>query len=292
MHAYLLHNGDIRHTRERLLSPGQVGFMNGWGVFSTLRVADGVLFAFERHYDRMKHDAERLLVPFDLPAPVLQDLLLQLVDKNDAYNATLRVALVRNRGGLFEGPDVARDADLIAFTANLRDWGEGVKLSYMPHARYGASPFAGAKITSWAENLACYERAHENGFDEYVLLNQEGQVSECTSANIFVLQGNEVCTPPLSSSGCLPGVTRALLLEEIRVAGVTITERELTPSMLEESDQIFITSTTRDLLPVLEIDGEPMSQNRKLLDQLRTAFLRYREQYTARHARMKNSVPA
>jgi branched-chain amino acid aminotransferase len=101
VHRYLLHNEQIRDTREPLLSPGQIGFLNGWGVFSTLRVCDGVLFAYERHYQRMQHDAQRLRVPFVVSFAELRSQLLHLVDANQAYNATLRVCIVRNKGGLF-----------------------------------------------------------------------------------------------------------------------------------------------------------------------------------------------
>ncbi len=285
MHRYLLHNGEIRLTTDAMLSPGQVGFLNGWGVFSTLRVSDGVLFAFDRHYRRMQHDAERLRVPFEISDEQLEQQLLTLVEANHAHNATLRVAMVRNRGGLFEGPGVVRDTDLVAFTADLNQWGPSVKLSYLPHARYSASPLAGAKITSWAENLTWYEEAHARGFDELVLLNEQGQVSECTSANIFAIQDDAVCTPPLATSGCLPGVTRAILLEEIQVPGLSIGERELTPSDLEDADQVFITSTTRDLLAVAEIDGCPVEQEPAVLNRLRNAFLEYRVGYIAAHGR-------
>lgn len=284
MHRYLLHNGAIRETDERLISPGQTGFLNGWGVFSTIRIADGVLFAFERHCSRMRQDAERLHVPFAISSTELQRSLLKLADANNATDATLRVAIVRNHGGIWESPGIERDADVIAFTADLTNWGAGVKLGYMPNARFAASPFSGTKITSWAQNLTWYEEAHERGFDEYILLNEHGEVSECTSANIFVVEGNHVWTPPLASSGCLPGVTRALLLEEIQAAGLTISERELTPSDLEASDQVFITSTTRDLLPVLEIEGEQLAQTQPKLFRLQQAFLRYRAEYIGVHA--------
>jgi len=290
VHRYLLHNTEIRGTGEMLLSPGQVGFLNGWGVFSTLRVCDGILFAFERHYARMSRDAERMHVPFEISAADLESRLLSLVDANRAFNATLRVAVVRNRGGLFEDPVSRPGADLIAFTADLHPWGEGVKLSYVPNARHGASPFAGAKITSWAQNLTWYEEAHQRGFDEVVLLNEHGKVSECTSANIFTIRDDRVWTPSLESSGCLPGVTRAILLEEIQAAGLSMAECELTPSSLEESDQVFITSTTRDLLPVLELDHQPLSQKPEALEALRNAFLAYRSRYIASHARHGESV--
>jgi branched-chain amino acid aminotransferase len=207
--------------------------------------------------------------------------LLRLVEANQAFDATLRVAVVRNKGGIFEGPHLTRDSDVIAFTADLTDWSEGVKLSYVPNGRHASSPFAGAKVTSWAQNLTWYEEAHTRDFDEVILLNENGQVSECTSANVFMVHDNNVWTPPIESSGCLPGVTRAILLEEIHVPGLNITERELSPFDLEESGQVFITSTTRDLLPVLEIDHEPLAQNAEILARLQNAFSKYRDRYTA-----------
>jgi branched-chain amino acid aminotransferase len=218
--------------------------------------------------------------------------LLRLVRANNALDATLRVAVIRNKGGLFESPQPARESDVIAFTADLTDWGEGVKLSYVAQGRHASSPFAGIKMTSWAQNLTWYEEAHEQGFDEVVLLNERGQVSECTSANIFIVQGNQVWTPPVASSGCLAGVTRAILLEQIHVPGLTIGERELGPSDLEESDQVFVSSTTRDLLPVLEIDHRPLPQNREVLARLQKAFSEYRESYVASRTAVKSEKRA
>jgi branched-chain amino acid aminotransferase len=253
-------------------------------------VSDGVLFAFDRHYRRMLRDAELIRVPLNITPHALEKALLGLVEANRARHATLRVAVIRNKGGLFEGPRISREADLIAFTADLTDWGEGVRLTYVPHGRYGASPFAGAKVTSWAQNLAWYEEAHQRGFDEVILLNEDGQVSECTSANIFVLQEDSVWTPPLGTSGCLPGVTRAILLEEIEIPGLRIIEREFSPSELEESDQVFVTSTTRDLLPVLSVDGASLRQDLPSLAKLQRAFSEYRQSYTARHMNRSESL--
>jgi branched-chain amino acid aminotransferase len=233
----------------------------------------------------MRHDAERMHVPFPFSAEELEAALLSLVEANHAGNATLRVAVIRNRGGLYEGPGIHRAVDLIAFTTDLAAWAPGVKLTYMPDARHGGSPFAGAKITSWAHNLTWYEEAHERGFDEMLLLNEHGEISECTSANIFVIQEARVWTPPLATSGCLPGVTRAILLEEIQLPGISFGERELTPSDLEESEQVFITSSTRDLLPVLEIDHEPLHRSPELLASLQQAFREYRATYIRAHSR-------
>jgi branched-chain amino acid aminotransferase len=251
MHRFILHNDEIRDAGDHILSPGQVGLMNGWGVFSTIRVYDGVMFAWERHWERMRRDAARMRVPFPEKAAWAEERLHGLIDANQAWNATRRVVVVRNRGGMFEGPDT-REFDLLGFTRDVKQWGDGARLGVVPHARHAASEFSGVKILSWSQNLTLYERAQEQGLDEVVLLNERGEVSECTSANIFLAQGSRVWTPPLSA-GCLPGVTRAVLLEEIRVAGLHASEQTVQLHDLETADEVFITSTTRELLPVTSI---------------------------------------
>jgi len=280
MHRFLLHNDEIRDAGDRIVSPGQVGLLNGWGVFSTVRTYDGVLFAWERHWARMQRDAERLRVPFPKDSQWLEERLHRLVEANQAWNATMRVVVIRNRGGMWEGPAAKRDFDVVAFTADVNQWGASVKLGVVPHARHAASEFAGVKYLSWSENLTLYERAHEQGFDEVILLNERGEISECTSANIFVAAGDRVWTPPLAS-GCLPGVTRALLLEEIRLPGVTDGEKTLLPKDLECTDEVFIASTTRELLPVISIEGLNVRTCQKMRDRLQHAFTAYVEKYVA-----------
>jgi branched-chain amino acid aminotransferase len=284
MHRFLLHNDEIRDAGDRLVSPGQVGLVNGWGVFSTIRVEDGVMFAWERHWARMQRDAARMRVPFPSSATWLEERLYRLIDANQAAHSTLRVIVVRNRGGMWEGPAAEREFDTVAFTAPLNHWGDAVKLGVVPQARHAASEFSGTKYLSWSENLTRYERAHEQGFDEVVLLNERGEVAECTSANIFIVEGENVFTPPLAS-GCLPGVTRALLLEEIRVPGLTISEKTILPSGLETADAVFITSTTRDLMPVASVDGLKIRQGKRVRDRLQQAFSAYTKAYVASRVR-------
>ena len=182
--------------------------MNGWGVFSTIKIVDGVLFAFDHHWARMRRDADLLRVLFPWKPAELEEMLLTLVEANRDFNATLRVAVVRNQGTMWQGPASKLDVDLIAFTAARNDWGGEARLMIVPNARFAAGPFAGSKILSWAMNLVWYEDAHRAGFDEALLLNERREASECTSANLFAVIGDSVATPPLTS-GCLPGVNPA-----------------------------------------------------------------------------------
>ena len=283
MHRFLLHNGAILDAHEKSVSAGQVGYLNGWGVFSTLRIADGVLFAFERHWERMQRDAAKVHVPFPQDQAQVKSQIHRLIEANSAWNATLRIMVVRNRGGMFEGPDLERDFDVLAFTKDLNPWGSSVRLGMKPNARHAANEFSGCKILSWSHNLTWYEEARQRGFDEVVLLNERGEVSECTSANIFAAMGGEVFTPPLDS-GCLPGVTRELLLDVVRVPGISVVERALKPADLERADQVFITSTTRDLLPAVEIEGLQIQSRGTVVDELVKALESFRADYVQRNA--------
>ncbi len=280
LHRYLLHNDTIQEATAPSLAPSQVGLLSGWGVFTTMRVAEGVLFAFERHWARIMRDAAAFHVPLPDDPEKVRRKLLELVEANHAQNSTMRVVIVRNGGGMWANPTPPRPSDLIALTADTKDWGHGVRLAYQANGRHATSPFAGTKILSWSMNLTWLENAQCRGFDEVILLNERGEVAECTSANLFVANGNRVSTPPLSS-GCLPGITRELLLGEIHTGEIEIDERTLMPADLETADEVFITSTTRDLLPVMQIEDKRVGRSDTVCRKLGEAFSEYVQRYVA-----------
>ena len=282
LHRFILHDDRVQESTELSLSPGQVGLLSGWGVFSTLRVAEGVLFAWERHWARIKRDAAALHVPIPEDSEGVRCKLLDLVEANQVPNCTLRLAIVRNGGGMWAGPSNGRASDLIALTADSKDWGDRVKLACVPQSRHAACQFAGAKILSWAMNLTWLESAQARGFDEALLLNERGEVAECTGANVFIANGNRVWTPPLDS-GCLPGITREVLLGEIQVPGIRIGEKVLMTTDLESADEVFITSTTRDLLPVMQIEDVKVGRSDDVRQALAQGFASFLRSYVAAH---------
>jgi branched-chain amino acid aminotransferase len=276
IHRYVLHNGEIREAGERMLSPGQLGLLSGWGVFTTVRISQGAVFAWERHWARMTRDARMLKVALSFDPAALERDLMRLVEANGHAECTMRVAAVRNSNGFWQGPSTGCDTDLIALTADLNPWSETARLGLQANGRFAAGEFSGTKMLSWAQNLAWLERAHNEGFDECVLLNERGSVAECTSANIFAATGGRVLTPPLSD-GCLPGITREILLESHGSTGTEVVEKSLTPEDLYAADEVFITSTTRDLLPVSEIAGRRLAakpETRLRLSSYLTEFVR------------------
>jgi branched-chain amino acid aminotransferase len=238
------------------LSPFQTGLLTGWGLFSTLRIYDGVPFALEAHWDRLRRDGQRLHVELDELWDEAQAGFAAVVAANaigDApLNAVARIYLIRNHGGLLDVPG-RRATDLLIITRDLRSWGASAALRVQPHGRDSQAPLAGTKTLTWAHNLVLVEEANAQGFDDLILLNERGEVAECTAANIFVAGRDGLATPPISS-GALPGVSRQVLLESGPRHGLKIEERALTEQDLYRADEVFITSSTREVQPVARIN--------------------------------------
>jgi branched-chain amino acid aminotransferase len=216
-------------------------------------------------------------VPFPSDPDYVRSRLLRVIAANQVVDGTARTIVVRNRGGIWEGSP-ERDFDLLVFTAGLKDWGAGVKLAVQEQGRHAGSRFRGVKCLSWALNLVMLEEAHARGCDEALLLNERGEVSECTSANVFIARDGQVLTPPLDS-GCLPGVTREILLEIAQGEGIAMREEALRLEDLMTADEVFITSTTRNLLPVVSIEGQPLSRRNRVREVLEAAFERGVDKY-------------
>ena len=249
MDPLIFHNDRVVPSGEARLSPGQVGLLTGWGVFTTLRLYRGQPFAFERHWARLNRDAERLSVPLSYAQDYVCEAVIKLARASRRRGGMARVAFIRNKGGLWEDRVKRPPSDLLIFTRELVPWPPRHRLTIQPLAIFARGELAGAKMLSWATHALTLEQAHAAGFDEVLLLNEKGQLAECASANIFLVRGGRVLTPPLSS-GCLPGVTREILLEIAPQAGVELAERDLTLDDLSSADEVFISSTTREVAAV------------------------------------------
>jgi branched-chain amino acid aminotransferase len=253
IHRFVFHNDRLLPVDEVRLSPGQAGLLNGWGLFTTIRIVSGIPFAFERHWKRLKRDSERTHCPFPFDPADVRGKLDQLLLANQVREGCARIYAVYNQG-FWSSKETFPPADLILYSSDLPSYSEPVRLGLRENGRHAASPLAGVKVTSWLNNVWNLHEAHQAGFDETVMLNERGEVSECTAANIFCVCGERVYTPPLNS-GCLSGITRSVLLEIGSGIGVPVAERTLLPEDLYSADEVFISSTNRSMLGVSEIEG-------------------------------------
>ena len=249
MDSLIYHNDRIIPLEEARLSPGQMGLLTGWGVFTTLRIYEGVPFAFDRHWARMARDAERLGIALEYDQKSVWEAIVSLAASNHRPEGAARLSFIKNHGGLWAEAPGSPATDLLIFTRELSVWPASHKLMLVPNAIYSIGRLAGAKMLSWVQNAGTLERVHREGLDDALLLNEQGQLAECTSANVFLVRGRQVFTPPLAS-GCLPGITRDTLLEVIPAAGYTLLEQDLTPSDLDSAEEVFISSTTREVAGV------------------------------------------
>ncbi len=254
IHRYVFHNDRLVPIEQVRLSPGQAGLLSGWGLFTTMRIFQGEAFAYERHWRRLEKDADRTRLPFPLDPAQVRRHLSELLNANQVVEGTARIYMIYNRVGFWQSDEPMPQVDLILCTAGLPAHPEQARLSIAEHGRHAASPLAGVKVTSWLNNVWHLAEAQKEGWSEVVLLNERGEVAECTTANIFCVKDGRVTTPPLSS-GCLEGVTRSVLIEIAPRSGVPMIEQTLTPEDLYAADEIFITSTNRNLLGVNEIAG-------------------------------------
>jgi branched-chain amino acid aminotransferase len=284
IHRYVNHNGQLLPLEQARLSPGQAGLLSGWGLFTTLRILRGEPFAFERHWHRLQKDALRTRVPFPFDSLQVLAQLRGLLRHNEVREGTARIYAIYNRVGFWQGSEDLPEVDLLLCTAGLPAYREQARLTVAENGRYAASPLAGVKVTSWLQNVWSLQGAQQQGFDEVIMLNERGEVAECTAANLFCVRQGRVLTPPLSS-GCLEGVTRSVLLEVAPAAGFPIEEAVLLPRDFFAADEVFITSTNRSLLGVVEIDGHsyPAAPGPITLA-LEEAFNRFSAEYVARAA--------
>ena len=255
MHKHVFHNGRILPLPEVRLSPGQAGLLNGWGVFSTVRIYRGRPFEFDHHFDRLARDAQRISLPLPYTRDQVHNAVNELVRANRLDNGCMRIYFVNNEAAVWSSEEGFPETDWIMYTVDLPTRVGPVKLAIQANGRHAAHPLAGVKVTSWLQNVWVVEQAHRRGFEDAILLNELGNVTECTAANLYIVKDGQVTTPPLSS-GCLAGVSRLLLEQIAPAAGIPILERDFTADELYVADEVFISSTTRQIQAVEQIEDK------------------------------------
>lgn len=222
------------------------GFTVGDGVFEAVKVLDGQPFALTRHLDRLVSSAAGLGLPRPDTGEV-RDAIAAVLEGNELALGRLRITwtagpapLGSGRGG---GPPT-----LAVVAAPLEPAAPYTDAVVVPWVRNERSPVAGLKTTSYAENVVALAYARERGATEAIFANTLGNICEGTGSNLCYVVDGEARTPTLAS-GCLAGVTRALVVEW---CGVLEVDEPL--SVLEQADELFLVSTTRDVQPLRRLD--------------------------------------
>ncbi|GAC1674310.1 MAG: branched-chain-amino-acid transaminase [Candidatus Acidiferrum sp.] len=277
---YVFHNDKLLPVEKTRLSPGQAGLICGWGVFTTLRISRGEAFAYERHWRRLEKDSGMIRLPLPCNAARARVHLHEVIRANKILEGCARIYMIYNKVGYWQGGEAQPQADLLITTAALPEYHPVARLGLREHGRHAASALAGVKSISWLNNVWMLAEAAKEGLDEVVLLNERGEVAECTSANIFVIKNGKIFTPPLNS-GCLEGVTRGILVEIAPETGLSIVQQMLRPADLYEADEVFISSTNRNFVAVAEIGGRAIATG-VITGRLNEMFSAYITDYVTR----------
>ena len=282
IHRHVFHNDHLLPIEKARLSPGQAGLISGWGLFTTLRIVRGEAFAFERHWRRLEKDAAIVRLPMPYAGPKVRVQLQEVIRANKVADGCARIYLVYNQVGFWRSDEALPAVDLIIYTAPLPEYRQPVRLTVREHGRHAASALAGVKTISWLNNVWSVAEAQKEGFDEVIMLNERGELAECTAANLYIVKGDNVFTPPLNA-GCLEGVTRSILFEIAGEAGASLREQSLKLEDLYAADEIFISSTNRNVIGVGEVAGHkfagaPGSVTKRMND----VFTTYLNDYVTR----------
>lgn len=244
-------NGEVVPVVDAKVSVLDHGFTVADGVFETLLVINGQVFALDRHLARLAKSAAGL----GLPTPNLSNVstgLAQVLAINPQMDfGRIRVTLTSGSGPL--GSDrAASNPTVVISLAEQAEWPQSTTVLLVPWTRNENSPLAGLKTTSYAENVFALAGAKAHGYSEAVYCDTSGRLCEGTGSNIFLVLNDQVITPS-EESGLLRGVTRDLVIEQAQAAGFTVIERDVDPLELWKAEEVFITSSTRDIHPVSDL---------------------------------------
>lgn len=256
-------NGDYMALDEARISPMDRGFLFGDGIYEVIPVHDGKPIGFSLHIDRMKKSLSAVDINLDWTHDQWRDICDKLVDKNVGGNLVVYLQVSR-------GADTKRHhaypkgitPTVFGFASEIAASPDGEETAVTPLKISSAEDKrwrrCDIKSTALLGNIIHFQKGQAAGSDETLLFNVAGEITEASMSNVFVVKDGVVMTPPLDHQ-VLPGVTRLMLLDMLRKDGsVPVEERVVTMEETRHADEIWLTSSTREVAPVAQLDGSPV----------------------------------
>jgi branched-chain amino acid aminotransferase len=268
-------DGVLRSPEQATVSAYDRGFLYGDAVFEVFRTYGGRPFAIDEHLARLRRSAERVFIPMPVDEGTLRLEIEEALGAAGNEESYVRLLLTRGTGPLSLDPDSATHPLRVLYVEPVvppsRDaYVHGVALVSV-HTRRATdeTSAAGAKVSNYLANLLAMREAKGKGAHEALVVDARGYAVEGASSNVFVVSAGRVATPP-ESAGILVGITRAHILAAARALGIPTEERDLALADVYGADEVFITSSIRELLPVVRVDdrvigsGKPGPTSRAL----------------------------
>lgn len=275
-------NGRITGERDAVVSVFDHGFLYGEGIYETMRTYHGRPFLYERHMRRLRNSARMIVleVPFtdaDLGSRIRDTMAASDLNGGEAY---IRLLVTRGVGELTYDPQATPTPSVIIIVKPQVDpapdaYARGVRVVIVDVVRNHPDTVNPAiKSNNLLNNALAAQQAIRRGGFEGIMRNYRGELSECTTSNLFIVKHGTALTPPLES-GLLPGITREFLFDVGGEIGIDVREQALRDEDLFSADEAFLTSTTREAVPIVKVDdrtigsGLPGSVTKKLLEGFR-----------------------
>lgn len=261
-------NGRFLPASRACLSIFDRGVLYGDGIFETFRSYDGQLFRVREHLRRLASSGKAVGMALPLSAERLHAALSECLRRNRLRNATLRLTITRGSGTPGDLAPQADPARTVFITAKqisppspsqVRQGVAAVVIRRFRADRRGVPPHS--KTTSRLLGLLARREAKDAGAFEGILLNEKGEITEGTTTNVFWVRKGTLHTPPIRA-GILPGITRAVTLETARRIGVPVRLETGRPVRLYRAEEVFLTGTSIEVLPVTRLDGRPVGPGR------------------------------
>ncbi|MGV9452628.1 aminotransferase class IV [Streptomyces sp. NPDC003635] len=244
-------DGGLQDIESARVSVFDHGLTVGDGIFETVKATDGKPFALTRHLNRLTRSARGLGLP-DPDHDEVRRACTAVLEANPMPLGRLRITYTGGHGPL--GSDRGEHGPtLVVALGETTRRPDTTAVITVPWTRNERGALTGLKTTSYAENVVALARAHQHGGSEALFANTVGRLCEGTGSNVFVVLDGEIHTPPLAS-GCLAGITRELVVEWTGAR-----ETDLPLDVLERADEIFLTSTLRDVQAVHRVDQRELS---------------------------------
>jgi branched-subunit amino acid aminotransferase/4-amino-4-deoxychorismate lyase len=242
------------------------GLLHGDGVYDTWRTYGGAPFMVAAHLRRLAAGARALGLPTPGPATLWEKRSRLLVARSGLGDAAVRLTLTRGAAGEALVPERRARPTILLSARRLpkhlaRRQRDGVPVVLLPFARDAGAPWGGLKLVGHASAVAGRLVAARRGAAEGLYVTDDGEVTEATSANLFLVERDTLVTPPLAA-GILPGVTRGLVVALARHAGLRVREQTVPVAQVRRAREIFLTAATIEILPVVRLDGHAVGDGR------------------------------
>ncbi len=243
------------------------GLLYGDGVFEGIRSYDGLVFKLSEHLDRLYESARTLMLEIPCTKTQMEKIVIDTLRANRLRDAYIRLVVTRGVGDLGLDPRKCAKATLFCIADKIalypkEYYEKGLELATVPTVRNHPEALnPQLKTLNYLNNILAKIEATNAGVNEAILLNAQGYVTECTGENIFFVKGRRVVTPP-PYVGILKGITRAAVMGLAAKAGYEVAEEVFTRHDLYIADEVFLTGTAAEIVPVIKIDNRTIGSGR------------------------------